>query len=308
MSLIKYLKIDHTHEGQRIDNFLITHCKNIPRSRLYRAIRQGEVRVNKKRVKPEYRLKISNIVRIPPFKSTIKTSTSNKGIHRYKFLLDLIEYEDNAFIMLNKPCGIPVHGGSFVHLGIIEALMKLRPKLPYLRLVHRLDRDTSGCLLLAKKRATLLAMQQLLLKHKIKKQYWVLVKGIFPKKRYVVDLPLKKNHLLSGERIVKVDTSGKIARTIFVAKQYFTNTTLLETTIVTGRTHQIRVHAKAIGYPVAGDDKYGDRAFNQKMKALGLKRLFLHAACLTFKIKDKTFRLKAPLPNVLQTLLAKKKL
>jgi len=305
MSSIKHLEIDESHDGQRIDNFLIAHCKKVPKSRLYRAIRKGEVRVNKKRIKPEYRLQLHDLVRIPPLKIDSKATVTGKTLDRYKFLLDLIEYEDNEFILLNKPSGIPVHGGSFVHLGIIEALTQLRPKLRYLRLVHRLDRETSGCLLLAKKRTALLAMQELMLKHKIKKQYLVLVKGSFPKGRRVVDLSLKKNHLAGGERIVKVDTSGKVARTIFVPKQYFSNATLLEATIVTGRTHQIRVHAKAVGHPVAGDEKYGDRDFNQQMKALGLKRLFLHAAFLTFKIKDKVFRFKAPLPESLQKVLNK---
>lgn len=305
MFSIQYIKIDKAHQGQRVDNFLITHCKKTPRSRLYRAIRRGEVRVNKKRIKPEYRLQLHDFVRIPPFKFDSKTIFTKKTIDRYKFLLNLIEYEDNEFILLNKPSGIPVHGGSFVNLGIIEALTQLRPKLRYLRLVHRLDRETSGCLLLAKKRSALVAVQELMLRHKIKKQYLVLVKGSFPKRQQVVNLPLKKNHLAGGERIVTIDRSGKFAQTIFIPKQYLSNATLLKATIVTGRTHQIRVHAKAVGYSVAGDEKYGDRDFNQTMKTMGLRRLFLHAASLTFKINDKTFRFKAMLPEPLRKLIDK---
>jgi len=303
MSSIKYFEIDEARDGQRVDNFLITYCKNVPKSRLYRAIRRGEVRVNKKRIKPEYRLQLRDLVRIPPLKVEAKATFSGGTIDRYKFLLNCIEYEDEEFILINKPSGIPVHGGSFVHLGIIEALTQLRPKLRYLRLVHRLDRETSGCLLLAKKRSALLAIQELMLKRRVKKQYLVLVKGSFSGGQRTVDLPLKKNHLAGGERFVKVDTSGKEARTIFVPKQRFSKTTLLEATLVTGRTHQIRVHAKAIGHPVAGDEKYGDREFNRMMKRLGLKRLFLHAASLSFKFNGKVFRFKAPLPHSLQLLL-----
>lgn len=306
MSLIKYIQVDQMKQGQRIDNFLITQCKGIPKARLYRALRRGEVRVNKKRIKPEYRLLEQDIIRIPPFHSTGgEKSLSTNTINKYKFLLNYIEYEDNEWILINKPSGIPVHSGSFLHLGIIEALTHLRPKLKYLRLVHRLDRETSGCLLLAKKRSALLAVQNLMLKKRVEKRYTVLVKGVFEGDQQTVNLPLKKNRLHNGARYVKVDASGKTACTIFTRKQQFKSAALLEAVIITGRTHQIRVHAQAIGNPVAGDEHYGDRAFNQKMKSLGLKRLFLHASSLKFKINEKTFRFQISLPDLLQKVIDK---
>jgi 23S rRNA pseudouridine955/2504/2580 synthase len=298
--MITHLRIDDTICGQRVDNFLITHCKGVPKSRLYRAIRLGEVRVNKKRIKPSYRLCLQDDVRIPPF--TLNAQTKKKST-RYHFLLDHIAYEDDNWILMNKPSGIPVHGGSSVHLGIIEALTQLRNDLRYLRLAHRLDRETSGCLLLAKKRAALLAFQALMLKRQIKKQYLVLVKGNFLGKKRTIDLPLRKNHLSSGERVVKVDASGKSAKTVFTLKKRFSTTTLLTATIITGRTHQIRVHAKAMGHPIAGDEKYGDCQFNKIMTSFGLNRLFLHAHRLSFKLKGQLFQFTVPMPLELEKVL-----
>jgi 23S rRNA pseudouridine955/2504/2580 synthase len=301
----KCLKIDTLAAGQRLDNFLISYYKKIPKSRLYRAVRSGEVRVNKKRIKPSYRLRLLDVVRLPPLRTAMKKPISEKVLARYQFLSEHILYEDRQIMVINKPSGIPVHGGSFLYMGIIEALNDLYPQLKYLRLVHRLDRHTSGCLLLAKKRSVLLALQQSMIKRQPKKRYWVLVKGVFPTKKRIVNLPLIKNHLQSNERIVKVDAAGKQACTIFTLKEQFKDAALLEAVIVTGRTHQIRVHAHAIGHPVAGDDKYGDRLWNQSIKNMGLKRFFLHAYSIQFQLQGQKFQFKAPLPVPLQKLLIK---
>lgn len=270
--------IDDSHNGQRVDNFLISYLKGVPLTRIYRAIRKGEVRVNKKRMRVYYRLTSGDLVRVP----SLYQPTLKKPLIPDKSLLISLEmrifFEEADLLVIDKPTGLPVHGGSGVNVGLIEALRVIRPKSQFLELVHRLDRETSGCLVVAKKRSLLVALHALLSERKVMKQYLLLVKGQWQGGERRVEVPLKKNILQSGERMVKVDENGKIAVTLFYPIFSYADATLMEARPLTGRTHQIRVHASHLGYPIAGDKKYGDKVFNQKMKALGLRRLFLHSA------------------------------
>lgn len=267
-----------SHAGQRLDNFLISRLKGMPSARIYRAIRKGEVRVNKKRASADYRLAIGDSVRIPPLhQSTIKkTPTPDKSLLISLEMRILVEEAD--FLVIDKPAGLPVHGGSGINGGLIEALRIMRPKNRSLELVHRLDLETSGCLVVSKKRSLLVALHALLTQRKVVKQYLLLVKGLWQGGERRVEAPLKKNILQSGERMVKVDENGKMALTLFRPIVSYSNATLLEARPLTGRTHQIRVHTAHMGHPIAGDEKYGDKVFNEKMKTLGLRRLFLHSA------------------------------
>lgn len=280
---IRLLQIDDLQIGKRIDNFLTTQLKGLPKSRLYRLLRKGEVRVNKKRVKPDYRLQLDDIVRIPPLRlgapapATLPPSLSSQQI-----LAKRILYEDKNILVINKPCGMAVHGGSGISFGVIETLRHARPQEKFLELVHRLDRDTSGCLMLAKKPSVLKELHELLRNGQVEKIYQALVKGCWPKQLHRVDAPLKKYQLQSGERMVSVDPDGKTAATEFRVIQRFTDMTLVEAKLLTGRTHQIRVHATHTGHPIAGDEKYGDKEFNKQLRAHGCKRLFLHATSLHF--------------------------
>lgn len=307
MQTIQYLTITNDHSGQRLDNFLMSRLKGLPKSRLYRIIRKGELRVNKKRVKPDYRLQQGDIVRIPPLRlpSPLKKTPASKQlmIHLEKTII----FEDENLLAINKPSGIAVHGGSGIQLGVIETLRQLRPYLKYLELVHRLDRDTSGCLLLAKKSSILKEVHALLRAGHIKKSYFALVAGRWPKSISKINVPLHKNQLQSGERIVRVQIQGKKALTEFSIKQYFTESTLVEARPITGRTHQIRVHAQYAKHPIIGDEKYGDKEINKKMRSLGCKRLFLHAKQLQFYLPStqQTITLDAELPSELTAILKK---
>lgn len=279
-----FLTIDENHVNQRIDNFLCTYLKKVPKSHVYRVIRKGEVRVNKKRIKPDYRLALSDVVRIPPY---WEAPTAPKIQPRQEAILSFEKYilfEDKKLLILNKPAGIPVHGGTKVSFGIIDLARLARPQEKYLELAHRLDRDTSGCLLLVKKSSVLKEIHALLREGKVLKQYWALVKGRWPSKKTRISVPLLKNQLKSGERIVTVDLAGKEATTTFKVLKYLENCTLLEITLHTGRTHQIRVHSAYAGHPILGDEKYGDKAFNQRMRAEGHSRMFLHAKHLLLEL------------------------
>lgn len=246
-------------------------------------LRKGEVRVNKGRIKAEYRLKSGDIVRIPPVRMTpIETqNTLPKNLH--KRLSDRVLYEDSDLLVFNKPCGLAVHGGTGLSYGLIEALRELRPDDRYLELVHRLDRDTSGCLLIAKKRSTLKYLHELFRSDKVKKRYSVLLSGVLERKKIVVDAALRKNIKKSGEWMVEISELGKDSRTSFIRKRTFSNATWVEAQPKTGRTHQIRVHAASIGLPVAGDVRYGDKQLNRMFRSRGLQRLFLHASYLGFE-------------------------
>ncbi|WP_045860020.1 23S rRNA pseudouridine(955/2504/2580) synthase RluC [Teredinibacter purpureus] len=298
--------ITEANEGQRLDNFLLGHLKGVPKSMIYRIIRKGEVRVNKGRAKPERKLVLGDIVRIPPVREAEGKVPVKASSGLRQLLTDSILYEDKALMVVNKPSGLAVHGGSGISLGLIESLRQMVPENSFLELVHRLDRDTSGCVLVAKKRSMLVYLQDLFRgEKKIDKRYMALVKGRWPNRGKVVDAPLQKNELQSGERVVRVSLEGKASKTEFEVVQRFEESTLIEARPITGRTHQIRVHALHKGHPLVGDEKYGDEDFNRQMKSAGSKRLFLHAASLSFPLPEGAGRLqvKAPLPSELQTVL-----
>lgn len=291
------LTIDESHAGQRIDNFLVTALKGVPHSRIYKALRKGEVRVNKGRVQATYRLQSGDIVRLPPLR--VSENVVAKPSQRLTELLkQSIIFENNDFMVINKPVGLAVHAGSDVECGLIEAFRQIRPDLKNLSLAHRLDRDTSGCLLLAKNRATLLALQAMHKKHEIQKTYLLLVKGVWTLGKKHVKLALLKNQLFGGERMVVAnEEEGKPSETIFEPVKEFGTMSLLRARLITGRTHQIRVHVAHFGHPIIGDVKYGDRDFNKKCaEKFKTKRLFLHAEKLVFTLPgQKEFVFEAPI-------------
>jgi 23S rRNA pseudouridine955/2504/2580 synthase len=306
---VQLVEIDDVHAGQRIDNFLITKLKGVPKSVIYRILRKGEVRVNKGRVKQTYKLQLGDAVRIPPVRVKEETDTgvSNKLASVQK-LENAIIYEDKSLIVMNKPSGIAVHGGSGVSFGVIEGLRALRPNEKMLELVHRLDRDTSGILLVAKKRSVLVSLHEQLRTKTMNKVYWALVKDNWSEKQKSVQEPLLKINTKSGERIVVVDREqGKKSCTLFDVLEQFDGASLVEARPQTGRTHQIRVHTACKGHPIACDDKYGDREFDKKMKLSGLKRLFLHAHEISFfhPQSETTVRFEAPIDDELQNVLDK---
>ncbi len=290
--------------GQRIDNFLLTRLKGAPRSLVYRILRRGEVRVNRGRVRPSYRLTAGDSIRIPPLRLAVAQAVTPDArvLNRIR---DSILYEDGRLLIIDKPSGIAVHGGSGLSYGVIEALRALRPEAPFLELAHRLDRDTSGCLLIAKRRSALRRVHALLREGAVEKRYLALVCGAWAEAARSVDLALRKNVLSSGERMVRVAADGKAALTEFLPTRRFADAALLDVRLHTGRTHQIRVHAAHIGHPVAGDDKYGDAACNARLRALGLRRLFLHARSLRFEMPEDGQRVEvsAPLEPALARLL-----
>ncbi len=280
------VSISTDQAGQRVDNFLINILKKIPRSHVYQLLRSGQARVNKGRKKPSYRLQANDIVRIPPVwqDETGPASPANLSSALLNRLRQAIIYEDKDLLIINKPSGMAVHGGSGLSFGVIEGLRQLWPDQRYLELVHRLDRETSGCLMIAKKRSVLRVLHEHLRGNGIDKQYIALVMGTAKKEKTVVDQPLKKNVLRSGERIVRISDDGKPSRTTFRVIEQFKHATFYNIKPHTGRTHQIRVHAEYMGQPIAGDPKYGDDFFNEQMKSLKLNRLFLHAKSLSFTL------------------------
>ncbi|WP_102795311.1 23S rRNA pseudouridine(955/2504/2580) synthase RluC [Bowmanella denitrificans] len=304
---VQLIQVDPELEGQRIDNFLRTQLKGVPKSLIYRVLRKGEVRVNKKRVKPDYKLQADDLVRIPPLKVAEKSDAPSVKLDKVAGLEQHILYEDELLIAINKPSGMAVHGGSGLSFGVIEALRALRPQQKFLELVHRLDRDTSGCLLVAKRRSSLKALHEQLRDKTVDKRYQALVAGHWPDSRNKVRAPLKKNILKSGERMVSVSPDGKESETRYQILERFQNATLVEAFPVTGRTHQIRVHCLHAGHAIAGDDKYGDEEFNQLTTGIGLKRLFLHAFTLSFvhPKTEQTMRIEAPLAPELHAALVK---
>lgn len=273
--------------GQRIDNFLRAQLKGVPKTLIYRILRKGEVRVNKGRVKPEYKLQAGDVVRVPPLRLAERDEPEPLAQGLLERLEAAIVYEDKALIVLNKPAGIAVHGGSGLNYGVIEAFRQLRPDAKDLELVHRLDRDTSGLLMIAKKRSMLRHLHEQLRGDGVDKRYMALVRGHWATAKKQVNAPLQKSNLRSGERMVEVDGEGKEALTLFrVLRRFGDFATLVEAKPVTGRTHQIRVHAKHAGHSIAGDSKYGDDDFTREIRELGGKRLFLHA-----------YELRVPLPE-----------
>lgn len=305
---VRYVDIDEDRVGQRIDNFLIAELKGVPRTLIYRIIRKGEVRVNKKRIKQTYKLLVGDKVRIPPVRVAQESSEQRWVSDSLTAALnDAIIYEDDAILLLNKPSGLAVHGGSGVSLGLIEAMRVIRPQDRNLELVHRLDRDTSGCLMLTKKRSVLRYLHQQLREGHVTKHYQCLVQGVWPKNLVQVDAPLRKFELSSGERVVRVSGDGKRSRTLFKRLQVYKGATLLQAQPITGRTHQIRVHAQQGGHPIACDAKYGVQPFDEFCKERGLSRLFLHACSLEFLPPgaSKKIKVEAPLSDELISVLNK---
>lgn len=303
---VQFIDISDDEAGQRIDNFLLTKLKGVPKSMIYRIIRKGEVRVNKGRIKPEYKLVEGDQVRVPPVRvAERETAPVSAKLDKVAALANCILFEDDVLLVLNKPSGTAVHGGSGLSFGVIEGLRALRPEARFLELVHRLDRDTSGILLVAKKRSALRALHEQLRLKQMQKDYLALVRGNWQSHMKVVQAPLLKNILQSGERVVKVSSEGKPSETRFKVEERFDNATLIKASPVTGRTHQIRVHTLYAGHPIAFDDRYGDKQFDSQLVGTGLNRLFLHASALKFT-HPKTgeeMRLQAPLDNELNHCL-----
>ena len=300
---VRYINVSREDAGQRLDNYLIRQLKGVPKSLIYRIIRRGEVRLNKGRAKPERKLCAGDCLRLPPLRMAEVQTSPLVGDRLRNLLQQAILKEEKSWLALNKPAGLAVHGGSGVHLGLIESLRQMMPQYPSLELVHRLDRETSGCLLVAKKRSALKYLQSLFREEKsIRKRYLALVAGSWPGQIHQVDAPLRKNELLGGERIVRVQIDGKPAKTEFaVTERFGQQASLLRAEPVTGRTHQIRVHARHVGCPLVGDEKYGDPDCNKSMKAHGIHRLFLHAEALEFTCPEgQSLSLSAPLPVELQ--------
>jgi 23S rRNA pseudouridine955/2504/2580 synthase len=295
----RVVEVDAGRDGQRIDNFLIGRLKGMPRSHIYRLLRTGQVRVNKGRVKPTYRVREGDQVRLPPAE-LVEIPPARAGEEALRRLEQAIRYEDDDLLVIDKPAGLPVHGGTGLSHGLIEALRGLRPQCPDIALVHRLDRYTSGCLLAAKNRRLLPVLADLFRRHQVEKRYQVLVRGRWGGDRSArrVTARLRRGRLRSGERGVEVDEQGREAETEFRLLTAFAEASLVEARLHTGRTHQIRVHAAATGHPVAGDDKYGDEGFNRAMRALGLRRIFLHAHALGFRhpVSGRAVRVVCPLP------------
>ncbi|MGL6124818.1 MAG: 23S rRNA pseudouridine(955/2504/2580) synthase RluC [Shewanella sp.] len=304
---VQLLTIEAEHEGQRIDNFLKTQLKGVPKSLIYRILRKGEVRVNKKRIKPEYKLCAGDVIRVPPVRVAEKNELPSANLGVIQRLESQILFEDEAMIVLNKPSGMAVHGGSGLSFGVIEGLRALRPEARFLELVHRLDRDTSGVLLVAKKRSALRSLHEQLRVKTMRKQYLALVRGKWQAHVKVVNAPLRKNDLQSGERVVRVSADGKPSETRFRIARQFAEATLVECSPITGRTHQIRVHTLHAGHPIACDDKYGEAGFDENMRKQGLKRLFLHAWKLTFThpADGREMQVEAPLAPELDGFLEK---
>lgn len=305
---VQYRQIDADHAGQRLDNYLISSCKGVPKSHIYRLVRQGQVRINRGRRRVDYRLRLGDVVRIPPLRVAAPSPVPVAAGAQPFPIERCIVHEDDDLLVMDKPAGLAVHGGSGLSLGLIEALRAQRPHARFLELVHRLDRDTSGLLLVAKRRAALLALHGALRTGQVKKRYIALVRNHWPVHTQQVKAPLHKFQLRSGERMVEVSGTGKEATTRFVIKRRFSDSTLVDIELLTGRTHQARVHAAYAGHPIAGDAKYGEREFNRLMRQRGLTRLFLHASRLYFKHPGSgrkltiTASLPAELAQVLETL------
>lgn len=306
-SRVRYLTIDEGQAGQRIDNFLLGRLKGVPRSHVYRLLRTGQVRVNGGRIRAQQRLCAGDQVRLPPWRGTDPQQSGRPPDTLVERVADAIIYEDEDLLVINKPAGLAVHGGSGVRFGIIEALRVMYPHATTLALAHRLDRDTSGCLLVARRRETLLELHRLLRAGRADKCYLALLAGHWRGGAAEVDVPLIRDRLRGGERMVEVSATreGRRAVSIFRPLAPGDRASLVGVRIQTGRTHQIRVHAAHLGHPVAGDEKYGNRALNRNLRAAGLKRLFLHAARLSLPLAraDRPFTIHAPLPHELQAVL-----
>ncbi len=302
---VQFLTVPDELAGQRINNFLQARLKGVPRSRIYRILRKGEVRVNKGRVKAEYKLGAGDVVRVPPVRAAEQAPAPVAGDQLRQLVEASILYDAKGLLVINKPTGLAVHGGSGVRLGLIEVLRQMYPQSPFIELVHRLDRDTSGAIMIARKRSVLQHVQAELRTGRVGKSYLALAAGKWPRGRRVVEAPLRKNTLKSGERMVSVDPEGKPSETRFRVLERFKGATLVSAEPVTGRTHQIRVHAQFVGCPLAGDAKYTADEVNREFRELGLRRLFLHSALVRCTLPDgEKVEVKAPISAELESVLA----
>jgi 23S rRNA pseudouridine955/2504/2580 synthase len=303
---VQYFEVSDDEAGQRLDNYLMSRLKGAPKSLLYRVIRKGEVRVNKGRVKPDSRLSAGDRIRVPPMRLGPSKVPQAPSEAFAAHLASAIVYDKDGLLIVNKPSGLAVHGGSGISLGLIESLRQLPGNKGFMELVHRLDRDTSGLVMVARKRSMLKYLQEgLRQRDLIQKHYLALTAGCWPQGLTQVDAPLLKSEEINSERFVRVHPAGKPSLTRFQVQQAFACATLVEAKPVTGRTHQIRVHAKHAGHPLIGDEKYGDAHMNQQLKLLGARRLFLHAWRLQLQLPSgEALDICAPLPDDLQKVLA----
>jgi 23S rRNA pseudouridine955/2504/2580 synthase len=299
---VRILEIGADRDGQRVDNCLAALLKGVPKTHIYRLLRTGQVRVNGKRVKPDVRLAAGDRLRVPPVRVAERATPGAPPAAMLDEIRRAVIFEDRDFLAIDKPAGIASHGGSGVAFGVIELLRAARPQ-DHLELVHRLDRDTSGVLVLARSRRGLVGVQDLIRSGQTKKQYLCLMNGRLKRAKFDVNAPLRKSVLQGGERMVRVDPAGKPALTFFREIERYADASLVEATLATGRTHQIRVHAVAAGHPLAGDPKYGEREANKRWHALGLRRLFLHAARFEFDLGERAYSFSAPLPPDLHAVL-----
>lgn len=296
--------IDVEDPGQRIDNFLFKILKSVPKTRIYRMLRRGEVRVNGSRVKPAYRLQEGDRVRVPPVRISTSPQPPKPSSGLTATLEAAVLHEDEDLLAISKPPGLAVHGGSGIKLGAIEALRGARPRM-FLELAHRLDRDTSGCLLVAKSRRGLKDLHAMLRDRQVKKTYDLMVFGAWPKQLGTVQLKLHRYVAGNGERRVRVAAHGKSARTDFRVEHVHASATWLKARLHTGRTHQIRVHAAASGYPLLGEDKYATQASTELSESIGVDRLCLHATSLVFAWRGKALRIEAPVPELFSGVWAR---
>jgi len=305
---VRHVEAGEGDVGQRLDNFLMRVFRAVPKSHIYRVLRKGEVRVNGKRAKPEQRLVLGDRVRIPPIRTDSEPIQERPSTSLQQFINGAVIFEDRDLLIINKPAGVAVHGGSGLAFGVIEALRAAHPELTELELVHRLDRDTSGVLVLAKRRAVLRELHAALREREMTKRYVALVCGKWTLGKKKLDLPLLTNQKQGGERVVRVHHDGQSALSTFAPQRVFGKlATLMDIEIGTGRTHQIRVHAAYAGHPVAGDEKYGDKSCNDALRPFGLRRMFLHAQSLQF-VKPgsgEVFTITAPLSDELRAVLGK---
>jgi len=300
---VRQLEVGAERDGQRIDNALATILKGVPKSLIYRILRTGQVRVNGKRAKPDTRLAAGDMLRIPPVR-VAERETGVAPAGQVAEVADAVIFEDKHFLVIDKPAGVASHGGSGVSHGAIELLRAARPK-ESLELVHRLDRDTSGVLVFARTRPALTGLQALIRGGEVTKQYLCLMTGTPSRAKFDVNAPLQKSILQGGERMVRVSDNGKPSLTFFREIEQYSGARLMEATLGTGRTHQIRVHAAHVGHPLAGDPKYGDAEANQRFRKKGLKRMFLHASHMSFELDGRAYGFSAPLPDELKDFLDK---
>jgi 23S rRNA pseudouridine955/2504/2580 synthase len=301
-SSVRTVEVGPERDGQRVDNCLAVLLKGVPKTHIYRLLRTGQVRVNGRRAKPDTRLAAGDRLRIPPVRTAEREASGAPPASMLEEIRHAVIFEDRDFLVVDKPAGIASHGGSGVAFGAIELMRAARPN-EHLELAHRLDRETSGVLVFARSRRGLSGLQELIRTGQTTKQYLCLLTGKLQRAKFDVNAPLRKSTLAGGERMVRVDSDGKPALTFFREIERFRDASLVEATLATGRTHQIRVHAAHAGHPLAGDPKYGEREANKRFRALGLKRMFLHACRFEFELDERAYSFSAPLPDDLRVVL-----